>query len=325
MDAVNIIVKHIDVEKILDHYNFKNIKHEGDFIRSCCKIHDGDNPTAFVISKTTGLWFCHTGGCGGGDIFTLIEKMEDVDFTSAVRWIASFLKIDITNLQIIERKADYVNELSKFIKLMKGKRKKTLVEFHIDEEIREVSKFRNFTEETMRNFKLGFVENVKLKKKDGEDYTLYNRLVFPVIFKGIQVGIAFRRTKSTDFPKWSNQPVSIESGEILYNYDATLGKSSIIICEGITDVWAFHEIGLTAVACFGAHITSTQYKLLLQTGADLIFAFDGDETGRTATKKAIDMFKYKANISVVEFNDGEDPENISRRELMKRYEGRKKL
>lgn len=325
MDAVTLLRNHIDVERLMKHYDFDKMKHHGKIIRACCKIHGGDNPTAFVMNTENGLWYCHTGDCGAGDVFTLVQKMENLDFPSAVKWVANFFHVDISNLQITERKQAYMQEIKQWIKTMQSRKKKTLNEYVIDAEIREVTKFREFKEETLRHFDLGYVERIKLKKRDGGEYTLYNRLVFPIIQNGIQVGALFRRIKSTDVPKWSNQPANIETENLLYNYDATHGKMEIVVVEGILDVWAYHEIGITAVATFGAHLTEEQAKLLLRTGADIVLSYDGDDAGRIATKKAIDMLKYKANIKCVVFDEGEDPENIGREELKKRYEHKRRV
>ncbi len=324
MDAVSTINKNIDVDKLLRHYDFDKVRNDGDYIRACCKIHGGNNPSAFVISRETGLWFCHT-NCGGGDVYTLVQKMEDIDFPSAVRWLAQFYNVDIGNLQIAERQSQHMNELQQFIKLMRKKKKKKTVEpFTINEEIQEVTKYRNFKSETLEHFKLGYVDKVTLKKRNGEDYELYKRLTFPIIQNGIQVGISFRRTRSTDNPKWLHQPVNIETRELLYNYDDVKNEKQIIVVEGITDVWSFYELGLPCVSTFGAHITEEQYKLLLKTGADLIFAFDGDDAGRLANESAIKMFKNKANYSVIKFKEGQDPENVSREELKELYDRRKR-
>ncbi len=325
MDAVQAILQHMDVNKILTHYDFDKVKNDGNYIRACCKIHGGDNPTAFVMNKDTSLWYCHTGECGGGDIFTLVQKMEGIEFPQAVQWLADFYGINISNLRITERKAKYIQELKSFIQLMRKRKKKQFEPFTINAEIKSVAKYRNFNTDTITHFLMGYVEQVQLTKRDGTPFTLTHRLVFPIVFNNIQVGISFRRIKSSDVPKWMHQPVNLEIGSILYNYDNAKNSPIIVICEGITDVWAFHEIGVQAVATFGAHITEEQYKLLLRTGADLVLAFDGDEAGQLANKIGIKWFKNKANLSIINFNPKEDPENISREELKKRYECRKKL
>ncbi|RJE47700.1 hypothetical protein A7K50_03365 [Dehalobacter sp. MCB1] len=324
MDAVTLINAKLDVMKLLRYYNFDHIKEDGQFIRSSCRIHRGNNPTAFVINQETGLWFCHT-NCGGGDIYTLVQKMENIDFFSAVRWLSSFYDVDITNAAIIDRKENYLKDIKKFIQIVKRKKVTTFSEFTICEEIREVMKFRQFEKQTIDHFRLSYVDCVSLTKKTGEIYVLNHRLIFPIIFNGIQIGISFRRVKSTDVPKWSHQPAHLEMGNVLYNYDDASSSSEIIVCEGITDVWAFYEIGLSAVATFGTHITNTQYKLLMKTGADIVLAYDGDQAGRVVTEKAIKQFKNKANLSVITFDEGTDPESIERKELLLKYENRKKI
>ena len=322
MDATTLINEHLDVVKLLEHYDFDSIRQDDNMVRACCKIHNGNNKTAFVINIETGLWYCFTGGCGGGDVYTLVQKLENVDFKSAVKKVADIFGIDINTLKIKERKPGYLKQINDFVKMMKRGKKKELKSFHIKEKIREVVKYKDFKEDTIKHFQLGFVESVNLYKKDGDAYTLYNRLVFPIIFNGIQVAISFRRIKSKDIPKWSHQPVDLNIGDYLYNYDNVKGESNIVITEGITDVWAFHEVELPAVCVFGSSISNEQYKLLLKTGANLILAFDGDKAGKKATENAIKMFKNKSNLYIISFDEGQDPENISREELIELY-GRK--
>lgn len=321
MDAITLIQQNLDIEKLLNHYKFEKIKSEGNFIRACCKLHNGDNPTAFVINKENGLWFCHT-NCGGGDVFTLVQKMENLNFPAAVRWVASFFNINIHNLQISPRKTKYIKDLQDFIKAVKAKRKENFSPFIINEEIKEVIRYRNFKEETLKYFQVGYAEKLTLYKKNGDKYTLYKRLVFPIIFNGIQIGVSLRRINSKDYPKWSHQPVNLETKKILYNYDNVQDKNTIVICEGINDVLAFHEINIPAVATFGSHISEKQYHLLLKTGADLVFAFDGDKAGQLVTQRAVKLFKNKANIYIVSFAENEDPESIEREVLENKFNQR---
>ena len=63
MDALEFIKDKLDVETILDHYDFDSVRPSGSKARACCKLHDGDNPNGFVIDLDTGLWSCHTGDC----------------------------------------------------------------------------------------------------------------------------------------------------------------------------------------------------------------------------------------------------------------------
>jgi len=324
MDAVTLINQNLDIDRLLEYYRFENIKADSDIIRCSCKIHGGSNPTSFAINRENGRWYCHT-KCGGGDAYTLVQRMEKVGWEESILWLSSFFGISIDGLQIKQQKIMYLEDSKKFIKTMMNHKTSVQVPFFIDVEIREVRKYRKFKEETLIHFGLGWVKSVSLEKRiGGETYTLYNRLCFPIIFKGIQVGISFRSLSTSDYPRWSHQPAHFITGDILYNYDACTSENVVVVVEGISDVWAFHEIGITAVCTFGAHITHQQYKLLLKIGADIAFAFDGDDAGRQITTKIIKLFSNKANISVIHFNEGEDPESIEREELRERFNSRKK-
>lgn len=318
MNTTSLIKEKLDVERLLHHYQFEKIKDNGNTLRACCKIHDGNNPTAFVINKETGLWYCHTGNCGGGDVFTLVQKMENIDFITAVRWVVNFFNVNIEDLHL-KRKANYLQELQKFINTLQIKKKYLPPPFLIDTKIQKVIKYRNFKIETLQHFSVGYVKKIHLQKYNGNYYTLKNRIIFPIKFNNVIVGASLRKTFAKDYPKWSHQPIHLKTKNILYNYDEIMYKNSIVVCEGINDVLAFYEINIPAVATFGAHISKEQYYLLLKTGADLTFAFDGDAAGQNATQLAIKLFQNKANISFIPFKLKEDPESIPREVLKDRY------
>lgn len=323
MDAVTLLNNHVKIEELLDYYGFDVNTNDGTIIRSCCKIHGGNNPNNFVANTENNLWYCHS-NCGGGDAYTLVELMEGVSFYDAAKWLARFYKVDITSLSIIENKPNYKKELNKWLNLMR-KRKTIFTPYHLDVPTRDIKRYRNFNQNTIDFFGLKYIPSIEIMKRNGEKHTLTNRLGFSLTFDGITIGISLRRTRSSDVPKWLHQPVNLNVGSILYNYDNVKTSQMIVISEGIKDVWAWHEINIPAVCTFGAHITKEQYKLLLKTGADLVFAFDGDDSGKKATIKAIKMFKNKANMYTIAFESNEDPENIKREELQKRFDSRNKL
>lgn len=323
MDAIQHINDNLDVERILNHYDFSRMRPEGIMIRSCCKIHGGSNPTSFVISSETGLWYCHT-GCGkGGDIFTLVMLMEEIEFPQAVKWVADFLGLDIQGLAIAERKESHIKELKELLKVFKSRKKKETAEYILPD-VKQVTKFRTFKEETLQYFELGWVDSVTLDKREGGTYELRNRLVFPIWQDGVLIGASYRRVNPNDIPKWSHQPLSIQTKDILYNYDMCIGATEVVVVEGIPDVWAYHEIGISAVCTFGAHLTEEQYKLLMRLGSEITLSYDGDDAGRKATEKAIKMLRNKVDLRRVEFSDGDDPEGIDRDGLAERYKARKR-
>nr|DAF37326.1 MAG TPA: DNA directed DNA polymerase [Caudoviricetes sp.] len=327
MDAVGVIKENMDVERILNHYGV-DFQYYGEFIRCACPIHKGDNPTAFVVNEEF-LWACHTNSdCGVGDVFTFIEKVEDVSFPQAVKIVAQILEIDIDNLIIAERKNDYLKEVERFMKYIKSKRRTTKVieEYTPNAEMSSVKSFRNFNEETLRRFDLRYAKEIEVEKKSGGTFTLYERLVIPIIIDEIRVGVSLRKIRAKDNPKWFHAPHTMETGQILYNIDSCKGYGEIIVCEGMFDVWRWYEAGYeNAVCTFGAHLTEEQYRILLRSGKDVIWSYDGDEAGLNATKKAIDMMRYKTNQWVIKMPDGVDPGSCEIQELQRLYKQREKV
>lgn len=324
MDATTLINQHMDVARIMDHYHFELTMSDKVFARGRCEIHKGDNPTAFVINMESGLWFCHTGGCGGGDVYTLVEMMDGIKFYEAVEKVAGILGLNISDMEISQRKADYLKDIRNFIRFMQGRKKEPYKEILLPLGKR-VAKFRSFSYDTIQHFGLFFLDAYDTKTKDGKPYRLNNRLVFPITFRGKTVGMSMRRTKSQDYPKWSHQPPSLNMGGLIYNYDQLIGKEIVVIVEGIPDVWAFHEIAVDAGATYGAHITDEQYKLILRTGAEVVLCFDNDEAGIKATKKAITLFKNKTRLYQVLLPQGKDPDDLPKEELKILYAKRKRL
>jgi DNA primase len=322
MDALTLLNEHVDILRIMEHYKFDNAQEDGGYVRACCKIHDGSNPTAFVANIDTKLWFCHTGGCGGGDIYTLVQRMEECSFPEAVQFIADFFTVNIAELEIMERKSEQIEELKAWIKAVQSRRKHVFKEFVVACEVKTVTKFRNFIPTTLEHFGLKWVESFEGQKRNGTPYVLKNRLLFPIFQGGLLIGASLRRVREGDFPKWSHQPVHFKTSEVLYNYDAVLGKEEITIVEGIVDVWAYYELGIPAVCTFGAHLTTEQAKLIMRTGADIVLSYDGDEAGREAQKKVYELLSKTTNIKQVHLGEGEDPASIGREELRKYYEQR---
>ena len=62
-------------------------KTHGAQLRACCPIHKGSDPRGFVVTPAKGVWYCF-GGCGGGDMITLVAKVRGCDQKDAARFIA---------------------------------------------------------------------------------------------------------------------------------------------------------------------------------------------------------------------------------------------
>lgn len=324
MRAVEYINNHINAREILEYYEFEHITETDESIRCCCKIHNGNNPTAFYWNKTNNLWICYTGDCGGGDVYSLVEKIENCNFPTAVNKVASILNLAIDDMEIVSE--DRIKEEHKHW-LAKQLKKSTCVIF--DDYVFPYTRFsysnsdfNRFDEDVLKNFSLGFA-----KVYPTENGLLYNKLVIPLHKDDKIVGAALRDTTGKGIPKWYYVPEGLKVSHLLYNLD-NIEKDiengvmidELILVEGIFDVWAYYRIGITnVVAVFGSSVSEEQMKKLLELNVDITLSFDNDRAGQKATKKTIAIFKNKVSIKQIQLHEGFDPCDESEEDLLQAY------
>ena len=65
----------INIQQVLCAYQLDGrLKQKNDTLYGPCPLHGGNNPTAFRVELTRGLWHCFT-HCGGGDIVELVRHI----------------------------------------------------------------------------------------------------------------------------------------------------------------------------------------------------------------------------------------------------------
>lgn len=310
-----------DFLKVLKYYNTKQLKDNGNSYRACCPIHRGNNPTSFVLRKDNGLFYCHA-GCGGGDIITFIELMENVDFNHAVNKLSEILGVNVKDINFNEHDNILEENALKWIEFVKNLHNNKIEEYTIpDIKLYNIKSYRNFTTDTIEYFGLKYAENFPIINSKGETKTLNKRLVFPIYFNNKLVGVTLRRINNKDNPKWLHQPTSIKTGHILYNYDNIQPFKPIIIVEGILDVWKYHQLGITnVIATFGANLTKEQEKLLIKKTDTVILSYDNDDAGNKATQKVIEQLRYKTNLHQINLPDGLDPYDTDDKILLNNLE-----
>jgi DNA primase len=323
MSALTDLMDRVDVPTLINHYNLDYIS-AGNQLRMACPIHGGNNTSSFVIDVEKGVFFCHSCGAGG-DIFNLICEIEKKDFAYALRLVSTMFNIEIGEESVRNALKFHEKEFQSWKKMLR-KEMSTFSEFVLqDVEMKNVLTYRSFMKETLDEFGVKLIPKVELTSKSNVPYYLTNYLSFPIIWEGKNIGYALRATDNST-PKWSLQPPSAHFGGILYNFDRmSVNDEYVVIVEGIKDVMAFHEIGITAVCVFGAHITLSQYETIIKCGKDVVTCFDGDDAGRKATSTAMKMMKNKCRLYTIHMDEGEDAESIDRKELYERWKNKKLL
>ncbi len=301
MDAIQKIKESLSKELIHELLG-ANCYDTGNAFRCACPIHNGSNPTAFVFSYDNFLWFCHSGDCGGGDIFDFIRATESVPpdrFEDLVVLTAQKLHIDIENLEVRERPNETLREIRNWISYVSGitiTENPTYDLAFLGPRF-ALTSYRNFTPETIVHFKGCYSQ-------------VYNRIAIPLYQSGNCVGVSLRRLQGLTEAKWLHLPKHVDTRTILYNLDNCTGDK-VYIVEGPFDAWNLYQIGITnVVSTLGSHITSEQERLLVQNFTDICFAFDNDKAGHQTIKKGIEKLKHKANLSVLDLGMFSDPGEI---------------
>jgi hypothetical protein len=68
-------------------YPEKDLRQEGHNLKTSCPFHTETNRHEFKLEPTKQQWFCWSGPCGGGDVFTLVMKTLHLPFIEAYKWL----------------------------------------------------------------------------------------------------------------------------------------------------------------------------------------------------------------------------------------------
>ncbi len=160
---------------------------------------------------------------------------------------------------------------------------------------------------------------------EGRRYDRFRgRVMFPIRNRrGLVVGFGARVIGDGE-PKYLNSPETpvFRKGEELYGlYEALESireRKRAIVCEGYLDVIQLAQAGLfEAVAALGTAVTAGHVGALFRLTDHVVFAFDGDEAGRKAARRALEaalpVIGDAKRASFAFLPEGEDPDSLVRR------------
>lgn len=309
----------VDVEELLIYLGFKATKTTDNQIRACCKIHGGDNPSAFSIFKNTGSWCCFTRKCEDGavnDVFGLVMKVEQCTFVEAVSFLAKFTGIypeNVSSALSVEQKIK--TDTKRFTNLVKKTKtvnlplmSESLVDFYKQQRDGYFLK-QGFCVSTLDRFEIG--------SKLDEDGI--KRATVPIRdHKGNLVSISGRRVDSDEEPRYRLER-NFKKCDVLYNfYDAVkTDQDTVIIVEGFKALWAVYEAGFSnVVACMGKDIGGGQEKLLYSSKfSNCLILFDGDSAGITGAERVVCKLSKGFKVIPIFLSDNCSPDSLPREDL----------
>ena len=317
---------------------YVTLRKAGSNMNGLCPFHNEKTPS-FTVFTATQSFYCF--GCGaGGDAITFAMRSENLDYPGAVEFLAKRAGITIPTSPEEEsagmsRKRVYEMNLAaaKYFRAclfdeklgkagmeyLAGKRKLPPViikRFGLGFApdgfggLTDYMKKQGFTEEELVT---GFLCGKSQKTGRAYDY-FRNRVIFPIINTSGDV-IAFGgRVMDDSKPKYlnSSDTPGFKKSRNLFalNYAKNHCSERMILCEGYMDVIACHAAGFeNAVATLGTALTQEQSRLMAKHTKEVLIAYDSDEAGQNAAKKAIRMLsEVGLEVKVLNMEGAKDPD-----------------
>lgn len=327
-DEIKQLIKDsVDVETLLRALGFDVSRVTSSEVRAPCKIHGGDNPTAFSVRLDTKKWRCFTKKCEqdslgktDNDLIALVMLLTGRTFMDAVQYLSDFsgLNLDVRNM-VVEKTDEYYRQkdMKHYIRSMsrianRSQALPTLSEDLVKEYVISRDDYfvrHGFAPETLEVFEVGAMV----------DRQGVLRATIPVRdAKGMLVSLSARREDGDVEPRYLLE-YRFQKGLILYNLHRALGsgKDTVIVVEGFKALWAVFEAGFdNVVACMGSEITEDQVLALCMSGfRNCVLLFDGDKAGVAGYKSAEKKLRSAFNVTVVRLPEGQSPDSFSRKEL----------
>lgn len=297
-----------DIEDVIGSY--VTLKKAGSTSKGLCPFHSEKTPSFTVFSETKSF-YCF--GCGaGGDVISFIMRVENLDYPSAIQFLARRAGINLPE------KADNDGMAAKRSRIYDMNRDAARFFYEqlksSPEALAYIGK-RQLSPATVKHFGLGYAPdgfellNFMRKqgysdeelitgflcgrsKKTGNPYPYFRgRLMFPIIDTAGHV-IAFGgRIIGEGEPKYLNtsDTPAFSKSRNLYalNYAAKSSSERMILCEGYMDVISLHAAGFTnAVATLGTSITEEQARIMKKYTKKVVISYDSDSAGQRAAERA---------------------------------------
>ncbi|MBE6671727.1 MAG: DNA primase [Ruminococcaceae bacterium] len=323
-----------DIESVVSSY--VNLKPAGSNLIGLCPFHSEKTPS-FTVFKNTQTCYCF--GCGsGGDVVTFIMKMENLDYVSALEFLAKRVGITIPKNINDEQKQIRSTRILEMNKCAAKFFHSCLIS-ESGKEALEYLKKRKFSPALIKHFGIGYAPNsfdalykhlktqgftdkemisgflCKMSQKTNRPFDLFrNRVIIPIIDTKGNV-IAFGgRVLDDSLPKYLNSsdtPVFKKSKNLFaLNYARRDCAERIILCEGYMDVIALHGAGFTnAVATLGTAITPEQARIMEKYTKSVVIAYDSDEAGQRAADKAFKLLgEVGLDVKILKMTGAKDPD-----------------
>jgi len=316
MDTKDEIRSRLPIEQLVAQYC--QLKKKGRNFVALCPFHQDSNPS-FLVSPDKGIAYCFA--CqSGGDIFSFIQKIENVDFPEALKILAEKAGVVIKN----EKRGptstkDEKDRLRECLVSVTEYYQKTLQ--NTPSSLEYLVK-RGVTAQLLTAFQIGFAPDsfsatydhllkegfsrseivsaglgVQRELSEEKIYDRFrNRIMFPIRDgQGTIIGFGGRTMGESD-AKYVNSPESplYHKSSVLFGLseakEAIRKTRRVLLVEGYFDCIACHKAGVSnVVAVSGTALTAEHVRILRRYADEVILCLDQDRAGELAAARAFNL------------------------------------
>jgi len=307
-----------------------------------CPFHAEKTPS-FYVNPALGVYHCF--GCGAsGDAIRFLRETQGLTFVEAVERLAARAGIELTTedpeaAKARQRRSELVVALEQAVAWYHER----LLRAADGREARAYLRSRGYDGDVVRRYRLGWapagwdtlaselrMTDAVLKgtglgfvdERGRRSDSFRERVLFPILdHQGSAIGLGGRQLPGGRPPKYKNTTETplYRKSEVLYGLswakDQVIRHGTAVLCEGYTDVIAFHRAGVEgAVATCGTAATEDHIRRLKAFGATrLILGYDADVAGQGAAARFhLWEQKHDLDIRVAALPSGADPADVAK-------------
>ena len=317
LDVVAEIKSKIDPVEFIG--RFTRLEKSGRNFKALCPFHT-EKTASFYVFPDRGTWRCF-GSCGeGGDIFSFVQKRENLDFRGALRQLAAEAGVQLSAES--SQRRSRAEKLAAVVSAAVDFYQRCLRESGGEEARAYLFEKRGLKPEAVDTFRIGWAPDEWRLLRDhlagrgyeeadmvasgllvepdggGAPYDRFRgRVIIPITDeRGIFVGMGGRGLHGEE-PKYLNSPQTelFDKGRTLYGLDlaarAIREAGVAVVVEGYMDVIGPWQAGFqNVVATMGTSLTEHHAALLKRYARRVVLAMDPDAAGLAATERAGGLF-----------------------------------
>ncbi len=348
MDSpVDRIKERLPIAEVVSQY--VKLEKAGKSFKARCPFHR-ERTASFFVSPERGTFYCF--GCGEkGDIFTLVERLEGVDFVGALRILGERAGIPASELSLTRTEGKR-EEKDRFYSLLEDATAVFEKNLAARPDIILYLEGRGLSKESITAWRLGYSKpewrhlsdillprygendlvasglSIRPEGKTGCYDRFRGRIVFPIADPAGRIiafsGRFFEKTEGAqdekDPAKYVNSPETVLFKKSLVLHGLDRAKQSIrtndfsVLVEGQMDLLMSHQSGFpNTTALSGTALTEQHLKALGFLSKRLVLALDSDEAGVRSTLRSARLALMAGfDVKVATFPEDKDPADVAK-------------